>query len=374
MAFNALRMLPNDKIIRMYENASKQSAQGKGKKFMIRYLLDSGKMKIMTDGGDGEDSKTEIVMKRKTQMILQVLNKLQKKFSVTSDDYTTTETVRAIYPKVIEDMPENMIPFFKPNFMSNVEKFLPGALQAQADGAPEKEVFKMIIDGYKDLFILIPLEHQDAILGTIDMCATNFRERTDKSQNPANSFLEFVSAKYHYEGQDHVRFGGKFNLPDMDVTEISCNDVDMTQTEDECPDTPLVNSHIPDIEEAPQEPVQQEATPPPNRPDPVVKVITDEVEKTNIKENVGTLMFPNTYRQIMTGELTKQSWAKIRKAHNLKGRWEIYVNTNPGDNPKQNKHIKYKSPHFVEPTFEGAYPCEGLHVSDHPYGDIYLVQ
>ena len=85
-------------------------------------------------------------------------------------------------------------------------------------------------------------------------------------------------------------------------------------------------------------------------------------------------MFPSEYRQIHSGELTKQSWAKVRKTHKLTGRWEIFVKSDVGTNPKQNHNLKYRSPHFVDETFEGSYPCEGLHVSDYPYGDIYLIQ
>ena len=369
MAFNAMRMLPNDTIIKMYENASKQNAQGKSKKFMIRFLLDSGKMKIMTDEDDGEDKKKEITQKAKADMIVGVLMKLQSTFSVTSDDYTTTESVRGIYTRVFEDKPDDVVPYFKPDFMDNVSNFLDASGQAMRDGVPEKEVANIIIDGYKDLFILLPILHQDAILGTIDMCANNFRERMGKSLNAAHSVLEFISAKYEYEGQDYEKFAGKFSLPSTEIAEVSCDDVDLNQTEDDCPDTPLVNSHIPDIEEAPS----SEAIPP--APEPIVIVVTDEEEKKSIKTNTGTLMFPGEYKRIQHMYIKAPTWNKLKKTHNLKGRWNIFIKTNPADsNPKQNKNIKYKTGHLADPDWEGVYQENGFVFSDHPYGDLYLVQ
>lgn len=376
MAFNALRMLPDDKLIAMYENASKQSAQGKGKKFMIRYILDSGKIHISTDEGDGQEAKKEIFRHRKAKLILDCLHKLTAPMD--SDEFSTTETLRNIYSKVFEDAPQDEVPFFKPKLMEHVAKFLPLALQKVSEDAPVKEVNDIVINGYKNLFVLVPSHYQAAILGTMNMCAVNCRERTGKTPILLDSFSEYVSAVYHYEKQDDARFLGKIRYQEIQDYEVSANDINL-QTEDDCPDTPLVNSHHPDIEETPQEPQQQEAIPPPNTPDPVVKVVDGELPENieNVQEilnNVGTLMFPAKYRRISVQELTTKSWNKLRKDLGLKGRWEIFCETNPGDHPKQNKKITYKSPHFVEETYEGCYPSDGLHVSDHPYGNIYLLR
>lgn len=377
MAFNALRMLPDDKLIAMYENASKQSAQGKGKKFMIRYILDSGKIHITTDSGDGQEAKKEIHRHRKAKMILNCLHKLTAQFD--SDEFSTTETLRNIYPKIFDDSTPDKVPFFKPGFMTNVEKFLPLALQKASEDAPVKEVNDIVINGYKDLFILVPVEHQAAILGTIDMCAFNCSERTGKTHTVSNRFTQYVSALYHYEHQDDKRFMGQFRYQEIQDYEVSANDINLDQTEDDCPDNPLVNSHHPDIEEAPEEPQQQEAIPPPNTPDPVIHLVDGEKPENYerakyILDNVGTLMFPAEYRRISVQEITTKGWNKLRKDLELKGRWEIFCETDPGENPKQNKKIRYKSPHFVEESYEGAVPNCGLHASDHPYGDIYLVK
>jgi hypothetical protein len=172
---------------------------------------------------------------------------------------------------------------------------------------------------------------------------------------------------------------GKFHYKEIQGYEVSANDINLDQTEDDCPDTPLVNSHHPDIEETPQEPQQQEAIPPPNTPDPVVYIVDGEqsemVERAKyILNNVGTLMFPAKYRRISVQEITTKSWNKLRKDLGLKGRWEIFCETNPGDRPKQNKKLTYKSPHLVDESYEGAFPYESLHASDHPYGNIHLVK
>lgn len=374
MAFNALRMLPDDKLIAMYENASKQSAQGKGKKFMIRYILDSGKIHIETDEGDGQEKKKEIFRHKKAKLIMDCFHKLTAEMD--SDEFSTTETLRNIYYKVFDDAPEDKAPFFKPNFMDNVAKFLPLALQKVSEDAPIEEINDIVISGYKDLFILVPLEHQAAILGTMNMCAVNCRERTGKTPKVLNDFSEYVSAVYHYENQEDKRFLGKIRYKEIQEYEVSANDINLDQTEDDCPDTPLVNSHHPDIEEAP---VEQEAIPPPNTPDPVVHIVDGQLpafqkRAQEILDNIGTLMFPAKYRRISIQEITTKSWNKLRKNLGLKGRWEIFCESNPGENPKQNKKLTYKSPHYVEETFEGCYPSDGLHVSDHPYGNIHLLR
>ena len=90
-----------------------------------------------------------------------------------------------------------------------------------------------------------------------------------------------------------------------------------------------------------------------------------------MKDTGGSLMFPTKYRQIRSADLTKSSWAKFRKAHNLTGRWFIYVETDP-TNTKQNKNLKYSAGRFIDSHWEGAYEAEGQYYTDYPYGDIYI--
>ena len=110
---------------------------------------------------------------------------------------------------------------------------------------------------------------------------------------------------------------------------------------------------------------------------PQVIKVTDEEEVKHIRENGGgTLMFPSHYRKL---DIKDINWSQIRKKFELKGRWEVYCLTSlEGQIPKQNKDIKYKHPHFVDPEWEGAYnggiETMNQYVTDYVYGDVLLVK
>lgn len=140
-----------------------------------------------------------------------------------------------------------------------------------------------------------------------------------------------------------------------------------------------MTAHVPDIEEAPPiEPVQPVEAIPPASTEPVVHKIEalEEKAKEIYDKSGGSLMFPSEYRQIKISDITKTSWNKLRKSHELKGRWSIYMKTDPDfmPNPRQNKAITYIHGHCVDETWQGAEFDGDMYFTWHPYGDLYLVQ
>tara|TARA_Y100000004_G_scaffold150477_1_gene172745 strand:- start:362 stop:724 length:363 start_codon:yes stop_codon:yes gene_type:complete len=95
-----------------------------------------------------------------------------------------------------------------------------------------------------------------------------------------------------------------------------------------------------------------------------------------INKGYGTLMFPSEYRELKIGDI--KNWSQIRRDYDLGkyGRWRIFIETNPTD-IKQNKKVQYKSPRFIDKDWEGAYQggseCLNEWVTDHPYGEVYIV-
>ena len=386
MAFNALKMLPDEMLVGYYEKVTEQSAKGKGKKSLIRGIIDSGKFQIEVAKSE-EDAETRHQKIQDTARFKHVLKLLKdlptNEHTIDDGEYNTPESLRMTYRDIFPDTPDDVIPMFAPRLTQNILDIVKFVKKSSDEGKDVSDISGECLERYKKCFRLMKKDDVQCVIATIEATADHLREITPgKTAHPDCHIGHLVDALYSYEvdtfSKDRVVGNpGNFELnvmtagnPNSDKT--IGEDPEFLKPEDECDDTPIVpgmSGHVPDIE-----PVQQEAVPPPNRPDPVIKVITDDEEKKNIKQNVGTLMFPSEYRQIHSGELTKQSWAKVRKTFKLTGRWEIFIKSDVGTNPKQNKYLKYRSPHFVDETFEGAYPCEGLHVSDYPYGDIYLIQ
>ena len=85
------------------------------------------------------------------------------------------------------------------------------------------------------------------------------------------------------------------------------------------------------------------------------------------------------WKRMTPSRFTAWSWRTLRKDLGLSGRTgrvEIWIMENPGENPCQNKYLKYKSPTVCEESNEGSFPDEtmpGVHFTNHPYGLITLI-
>jgi len=156
---------------------------------------------------------------------------------------------------------------------------------------------------------------------------------------------------------------------------------------DDIPDIEIVDSQPqPTPQPAPEPAPEPQPQPTPQLPanlNPVwtsgndVVICKTLAEKEQIYTGVGTLMNPGSYKQLDKSMVNKSSWNKLRKTHQLVGRWDIYICLDEvnGDNPMLNTNLKYKTPQMCLPGLEGSNYCElnGHHICNHPHGTIYLV-
>ena len=94
---------------------------------------------------------------------------------------------------------------------------------------------------------------------------------------------------------------------------------------------------------------------------------------TAAAENVREL---GLYKRMLPSRFTPWSWKVLRKNLNITGRAEIWILENPGENPTQNKELKYKSATVCRESDEGSFPdflMPGVHFTNHPYGQITLI-
>ena len=88
---------------------------------------------------------------------------------------------------------------------------------------------------------------------------------------------------------------------------------------------------------------------------------------------VGSLMFPEDYRELRISDLTKKSYQKFRRDYNIKGRVKLLIHTGLDETAKQNKTFTYEYAHCVDQGWEGAV-YETMWVTHHPYGEIIVVK
>ena len=82
------------------------------------------------------------------------------------------------------------------------------------------------------------------------------------------------------------------------------------------------------------------------------------------------------YKRMLPIRFTPWSWKVLRKNLNITGRAEIWILENPGENPTQNKELKYKSETVCEQGQEGAMTSPempGVYFTWHPYGQITII-
>jgi hypothetical protein len=115
--------------------------------------------------------------------------------------------------------------------------------------------------------------------------------------------------------------------------------------------------------------------------EPIVKVVSDPDEwdlimlGEQLDEN-NDIVKLSFLGELSKSKINKTSWNKLRKKHNLEGRWNIYIahGQTLGHNPKQNQNLKYQKPLSVDPSWQNAYlNLDNEPVTDFPYGTIYLL-
>jgi len=219
---------------------------------------------------------------------------------------------------------------------------------------------------------------------------------------------------FHNEGNDnkHKQFLGKnsekliiYSLCNANLDGFDDDSFDFSPNIDEPSDTlpQFVNASDMSLSSPPSSPtpvapvapapapvdntnIQAPASPTPDytyldTSEPNVKVVTDPDEWDLImlgekRDENNDLVKVSTLRQLSKNKVNKTSWNKLRKKHNLEGRWNIYIGEAVylGVNPKQNQNLKYQQPLSVDPSWQNAYlNLDNEPVTDYPYGTIFLL-
>tara|TARA_R110000782_G_scaffold207516_1_gene296047 strand:+ start:537 stop:1754 length:1218 start_codon:yes stop_codon:yes gene_type:complete len=164
--------------------------------------------------------------------------------------------------------------------------------------------------------------------------------------------------------------------------------------DEDIPGMPDLNTHlgglptdsVPDVEEAPTVQTTTEDVVTQENAHLSVKIIKDVEEAKQIRETLDNFASIGATRKIAINKITKNSWKKFRKEHGLGGRCEVYVKSDPGVNPKQNKCFKYCVGHVCDESYEGCEPDmmptgngegdevpTGTFSSVYPYGEVIII-
>jgi len=151
-------------------------------------------------------------------------------------------------------------------------------------------------------------------------------------------------------------------------------------------DIPGMPDSVPDVEEAPTVQTTNEDVVTQENAHLSVKIIKDVEEAKQIRETLDNFASIGATRKIAINKITKNSWKKFRKEHGLGGRCEVYVKSDPGVNPKQNKCFRYCVGHVCDESYEGCEPDmmptgngegdevpTGTFSSLYPYGEVIII-
>ena len=111
-----------------------------------------------------------------------------------------------------------------------------------------------------------------------------------------------------------------------------------------------------------------------------IQVISNEQYKQELKDKIGTLMFPdelhNSTGYVDLVALRKNIKDQIPKGKKIVG-VIVHTTSSPHFKNVANRQVPYKSPLCAHPTQDGAYQVNKygmeMFVSDHPVGDVIVV-
>ena len=109
---------------------------------------------------------------------------------------------------------------------------------------------------------------------------------------------------------------------------------------------------------------------------PVPNIVSNLSVRILEKHSTDIEALMDTHKKMAPGRFTAWSWKVLRKELGITGRADIWIIQDPGENPSQNKNLKYKSPTVCEEGQEGAYgdgQLPGVHLTNHPYGQITII-
>ena len=367
----SLRGLPDD-ILKMMVSSVKVAtlAQPHTKNRMIKFIVEHRENinvhQVDTDV-DIEDRKNEVVgFTILMRIIIDICAKKCEKY--------TFGTLRLFIHLFYDISVDDKAVLFKSGLTDNLREF--------AEYISGKDDFENVYhfkEKFKEgVFDVIEKEIMYRVYSQASLLAGTHAHHTEGNNNRHQQFLGKNSEKLIIYSLCNANLDGFDNSFDFspEIDEPSNTLPQFVDTEDIS--TPAT-SPTPPAPAAPPAPVAPVAPAEPafTGSEPIVKIVTDPAECEKILEGIGNLMNPGHYQELSKHKISKHSWNKLRKKHNLKGRWDIYVETAEilGDKPRQNKNLKYQNPRHTLPGWEGVWNCNetGTPVSNHPYGTIYLV-
>ncbi len=365
------------------------------KKRLIAYIVkhkDSMNIKCVNehkDSGISELSEEELQQRVSEHQKFVLLMLIFQDVADGSKKYTQATLVKFL--EVWYKIPETQRVIMKRNSPDQLNKFVEYSREIKATGRSDVDTILEVKSKFQELmFDIIDKEIYFQVCHQVISQGASLADR--QSRTP-----ELMSQLTNYDVES-VMINSVANV---DLNKVVNQDVwcphDFTEDMKTIPSTKIIKlnepkepeeqtggatgmtAHVPDIEEAPPlQPVQPVEAIPPASTEPVVHKIEalEEQAKEILDKSGGSLMFPTEYRQIKISDITKTSWNKLRKSNELKGRWSIYMKTDPDfmPNPRQNKAITYTCGHCVDENWQGAEFDGAMYFTLHPYGDLYLVQ
>ncbi len=399
-------------------------------KQMINDIIKSGAVTVRISTNTDKPATEQIIAYKNCQTLLRVIADVPS----SSNPMDILYVVDKIYA-----VPDDEILVFSGGYNRVTEEF-----QTKFDALTEGQnkslidVASEILAVYKEICLIsVKVEERNAVLGTLMACQQVVRQKSGRP-NFAGDWTThtIISALCAYDGQsfaaqsddlssEAARFNAKYKVftpQDLPATEeemaasvttigfgddnvYGANDDPHHAEEEQQEQTGGgAPQDVPQDSVVPTQP--QAASPsdghfPPNgtytaKAEVFIEKVADDHLPTPLGAHIrtngtGTLMFPTEYRKVQQNTIKPKRWAKLRKAHDIKGRWEIYVRTGMdvdvaesvlfpssqlGNYPEPNKAVTYKCPNFCDKNWEGAHTMdeEGTEfVSDHPFGPIYLV-
>ena len=393
-----LQRLPDEQLNKLFTDIYKKDPPS-NRKMLIRALVETDQ--ISWQKSDTEEETLQIVKQMKASNELRRLMKVVFAVNQTDNAYTYLTLKKMI--DFIYEVPDDELVLLNQGTQSNLKDFF--AWLQEATGDNPNNLDKVSIEGkekFKEMiFITAKQDIINKVLQNICMDATSvLRNEGTVPQGDivggyyrcVDAFCSYITSDAYMVAPDESRFSPELTGEDF-ATGVSVSvvsdegDPAETPTEETVPGMPDLNTHLGGLMDG----VDESGLDAPADFLPLHKQVwvikanesQEAADKVaDIKSKVGTLMFPNEYRQIQVNQITAKSWKKCRKQVDITGRCEIYIKTDPGST-QQNTAITYKHGHFCDASWEGAYADGPSHspmgvegkqyVSDHPYGQLIIL-
>ena len=395
---HALQIMPETALKQIWQSVFPDTPMPGNKKYVFKKLVKADCISWQT--GNNDEAVKEAKLIKENDNVKTLLSVVQD-IGMGTQKYTTLTLKKVI--DALYEIPDDEMVVWKGSYFANIIEFM-SWFKSKCDESFDwvNEHPQIVLNKFQSvMFTTIPKEtHKMMLTNIIDDSLSVIKSTGNSSGIPGVSgycHIVDVMSKGMMKPENRADTEpvqkALFDrvCPDLQSDDLHHSNIHLVTQHETQEEAEAFSQSVPaafDTTIAPNETTNQEQTtneeqtgvasaatgmPSNEAPYRPIVVIDDAETKKLIKSQVGSLMFPSEYRQITISDLTKKSWTKLRKVHKIKGRCEIYIRTNPGENPKQNTALTYNYPHSVDHTWEGAYSDDNGWHTNHPYGTIYLL-